>query len=115
MNKRENPSDLLLRGGTLIAKPCDKCHGVQIKYMSKIICANCGNETKLGKIDSFESDYDQQTQTDPNKLDIDLKEKIQKRINELVSNIGYDKTLSEEAQRIKIIKLYYSLMRKIDS
>jgi uncharacterized Zn finger protein (UPF0148 family) len=115
MNKRQNPSDLLLRGGTLIANPCDKCHGVQIKYMNKIICANCGNETTLGKIDSLEFDYDQQTQTESNKLDIDLKEKIQKRINELVSNIGYDKTLSEEAQRIKIIKMYYSLMRKIDS
>jgi uncharacterized Zn finger protein (UPF0148 family) len=115
MNERQNPSDLLLRGGTLIAKPCDKCQGVQIKYMNKIICANCGNEIKQGKIDSFESDYVEQPQTEQYKLDIDLKEKIQKRINELISKIGYDKTMSEEAQRIKIIKLYYSLMRKIDS
>lgn len=114
MSKIPNPSDMLLKGGTLMAKPCEKCHGVQIKYMNKITCANCGNETTLSKNNGFDSDFNQQTPGEQNKFDIDLTEIIQRRIKEVVSNIGNDKTLSEEVQRIKIIKSYYNLLRKID-
>ena len=31
----------LLRGGTLLSEPCNKCGNLQIKYKQDVICMNC--------------------------------------------------------------------------
>jgi UPF0148 protein len=39
----KNAAALLLKGGSLISEPCNKCGGVQVKFKDNISCVNCGN------------------------------------------------------------------------
>jgi UPF0148 protein len=37
----------LLRGGTLLSEPCQKCGNLQIKFKGEIICLSCQEKSKL--------------------------------------------------------------------
>ena len=35
----------MLKGGTLVSEPCEKCGGVQVRLADRVSCINCGNES----------------------------------------------------------------------
>jgi len=42
-----------------------------------------------------------------------LREKIRKRLNDLINSIGSDKNLIEEEQRLRVIDNYIKILEKI--
>jgi uncharacterized Zn finger protein (UPF0148 family) len=104
----KNGAEILLKGGTLLSEPCEKCGGIQIKKNDEIKCIICGNtispsaNTIKGIEKIVEFDYG-------NKMD----EKIGKRLQELITGIGSDKNLAEEEQRLRVIDNYIILLEKI--
>lgn len=42
----------LLRGGTLLSEPCEKCGNLQIKFKGNIICMTCKNDLEANTIET---------------------------------------------------------------
>lgn len=106
--KLKNAAEFLLRGGTLLSEPCNKCSGIQVRKDNEIKCIICGNITLPESI----------TTTEVEKIidndDVDqLREKIRKRLNDLINSIGSDKNLIEEEQRLRVIDNYIKILEKI--
>ncbi len=106
--KLKNAADFLLSGGTLLSEPCNKCSGIQIRKNNEIKCIICGN-TK-----STENNTTKEVEkvVDSNYAD-QLREKIITRLNDLLNNIGSDKNLVEEEQRLRVIDNYIRILEKI--
>ncbi len=104
----KNAAEFLLKGGTLLSEPCEKCSGIQVKKNDEIKCIICGNtvlpaDNKTKEIEKIvEFDY-------RNKM----VEIIGKRIQELIAGIGSDKNLAEEEQRLRVIYTYIIILEKV--
>lgn len=104
----KNAAEFLLKGGTLLSEPCEKCSGIQVKKNDEIKCIICGNtispaDNKTKEIEKIvESDY-------RNKM----VEKIGERLQELITGIGSDKNFAEEEQRLRVIDTYIIILEKI--
>lgn len=104
-------ADFLLKGGTLLSEPCEKCNGIQIKKNNQVTCIICGNTTSLKEAKSTEDiDKTSDRRTLP---DFSISEKIGERLVELLMNIGSDKNLDEEEQRLRVIDIYIKILEKI--
>lgn len=104
----KNAAEFLLKGGTLLSEPCEKCSGIQVKKNDEIKCIICGNtispaDNKTKEIEKIvEFDY-------RNKM----VEKIGERLQELITGIGSDKNFAEEEQRLRVIDTYIIILEKI--
>ena len=103
----KNGAEFLLKGGTLLSEPCEKCNGIQIKKNDEIKCIICGNTisplTNKKEIEKIvELDYGNK-----------MVEKIGERLRELITGIGSDKNLAEEEQRLRVIDNYFIILGKI--
>jgi UPF0148 protein len=104
-------ADFLLKGGTLLSEPCEKCNGIQIKKNNQVTCIICGNTTSLKEAKSTEDiDKTVDKRTLP---DFSISEKIGERLVELIMKIGSDKNLDEEEQRLRVIDIYIKILEKI--
>ena len=106
--KLKNAADFLLSGGTLLSEPCNKCSGIQIRKNNEIKCIICGNTT----LPENNTTNEVEKVVDSNYGD-QLREKIIKRLNDLLNNIGSDKNLVEEEQRLRVIDNYIKILEKI--
>ena len=106
--KLKNAADFLLSGGTLLSEPCNKCSGIQIRKNNEIKCIICGNTT----LPENNTTNEVEKVVDSNYAD-QLREKIRKRLNDLLNNIGSDKNLVEEEQRLRVIDNYIKILEKI--
>jgi uncharacterized Zn finger protein (UPF0148 family) len=104
-------AEFLLKGGTLLSEPCEKCNGIQVKKNNEVTCIICGNTTTLKEPKSTE-DIDKTV--DKRILsDVSTSEKIGERLVELIMSIGSDKNLDEEEQRLRVIEIYIKILEKI--
>jgi uncharacterized Zn finger protein (UPF0148 family) len=109
---RENlkhAAEFLIKGGTLLSESCEKCNGIQVKKNNEITCIICGNITVLEKTKPTK-DIDSIVQ-----VEYSMSEKIGKRLKELIIDIGSDKNLGEEEQRLRVIDNYIKILEKIES
>ena len=106
--KLKNAAEYLLRGGTLLSEPCNKCSGIQIRNNNEIKCIICGNTT----IPENNTTMEIEKIVDSDQTD-ELGEKIRKRLNDLINGIGSDKNLVEEDQRLRVIDNYIRILEKI--
>ena len=105
-------AEFLLKGGTLLSEPCEKCNGIQVKKNNEVTsCIICGNTTTLKEPKSTE-DIDK---TVGKRIlpDFSISEKIGERLVELIMSIGSDKNLDEEEQRLRVIDIYIKILEKI--
>ncbi|HEY7695832.1 MAG TPA: Sjogren's syndrome/scleroderma autoantigen 1 family protein [Nitrososphaeraceae archaeon] len=107
-NKLKNAAEFLLRGGTLLSEPCNKCNGIQVRKDNEIQCIICGNTTLPEDNTSMEVE----NIVENNNID-ELREKIRNRLNDLTNSIGSDKNLIEEEQRLRVIDYYLRILEKI--
>ncbi len=104
-------AEFLLKGGTLLSEPCEKCNGIQVKKNNEVTCIICGNTTTLKEQKSTE---DIGKTVDKRILsDLSISEKIGERLVELIMSIGSDKNLDEEEQRLRVIDIYIKILEKI--
>ncbi len=104
-------AESLLKGGTLLSEPCEKCNGIQVKKNNEVTCIICGNTTTQKEPKSTEDiDKTIDKRTLP---DFSISEKIRERLVELIMSIGSDKNLDEEEQRLRVIDIYINILEKI--
>lgn len=104
----KNAAEFLLKGGTLLSEPCEKCSGIQVKKNDEIKCIICGNTI---------SPADNKTKETEKIVEFDYRnkmvEKIGERLQELITGIGSDKNFAEEEQRLRVIDTYIIILEKI--
>ena len=107
-NKLKNAAEFLLKGGTLLSEPCNKCSGIQVRKNNEIQCIICGNIT----LPENNTPLDMKKIADNINID-ELREKIRKRLRDLTNSIGSDENLIEEDQRLRVIDNYLKILEKI--
>ena len=104
----KNAAEFLLKGGTLLSEPCEKCSGIQVKKNDEIKCIICGNT--ISSADSKTKEIEKIVEFEYRNKVID---KIGKRLQELITGIGSDKNFGEEEQRLRVIDTYITILEKI--
>jgi uncharacterized Zn finger protein (UPF0148 family) len=104
----KDAAEFLLKGGTLLSEPCEKCSGIQVRKNNETRCIICGNRNTA---DTKEPDKDLGNSDQQNHKD-SIEVKIGIRLAELVGKIGTDVNLPEEEQRLRVIYYYVKLLEK---
>jgi uncharacterized Zn finger protein (UPF0148 family) len=104
----KDAAEFLLKGGTLLSEPCEKCSGIQVRKNNETRCIICGNRNTA---DTKEPDKDLDSSDQQNHKD-SIEVKIGIRLAELVGKIGTDVNLPEEEQRLRVIYYYVKLLEK---
>ena len=95
-------SDILRRGATLLADPCPKCQGVQIKYRDKVTCINCGDLMSMSTTDSIK----------PESVRQNLRELAQEKMIGLSDLLRKESSLENQKSLLELIMLYLELYEK---
>lgn len=95
MSNIASAAELIRKGGTLLADPCEVCKGIQIKFKDGILCINCGK--KIEKIVE---------KTEP-------KEVIKRKINECISLLNGEDDINKQLDITKLIISYITILDKI--
>lgn len=107
----------LMKGGTLIGEPCNKCGGAQVKYKDKIYCINCGNEQIISNNKTTLS-----TKSLGVREDILVSKKtylksadniIEEKILFLTQEIKDEKDIEIQRQKANLIDLYLRILEQI--
>lgn len=104
----KNAAEFLLKGGTLLSEPCEKCSGIQVKKNDEIKCIICGNT--ISPADNKTKEIEKIVEFGYRNKVVD---KIGKRLQELITGIGSDKNFAEEEQRLRVIDTYIIILEKI--
>lgn len=104
----KNAAEFLLKGGTLLSEPCEKCSGIQVKKNDEIKCIICGNT--ISPADNKTKDIEKIVEFDYGNKMVEI---MRKRIQELIAGVGSDKNLAEEEQRLRVINTYIIILEKI--
>lgn len=99
--------ELLRKGGTLASESCSVCRGVQVKFLGKIICVNCGREQSIGVTETGKK------KSDNEEVLSSLKTIVLSRISELLPVLKSEKDLANQAQVVQLIKHYLEVLEKI--
>jgi len=104
----KDAAEFLLKGGTLLSEPCEKCSGVQVRKNNETRCIICGNRNtaETREPDTELNSLDQKYHKDS------IEAKIGIRLAELIGKIGTDVNLPEEEQRLRVIYYYVKLLEK---
>src|SRR4029079_15558902 len=106
----KDAAEFILKGGTLLSEPCEKCSGIQIRKNNETRCIICGNRNTA---ETKEPDTDLNNSDQKNHND-GIEAKIGNRLAELIGEIGTDVNLAEEEQRLRVIYYYVKLLEKAD-
>jgi uncharacterized Zn finger protein (UPF0148 family) len=104
----KDAAEFLLKGGTLLSEPCEKCSGIQVRKNNETRCIICGNRstTEIKEPDTDLNSSDKKNHNDS------IEAKIGIRLAELIGKIGTDVNLPEEEQRLRVIYYYVKLLEK---
>ncbi|MDW0165101.1 MAG: autoantigen p27 domain-containing protein [Nitrososphaeraceae archaeon] len=104
----KDAAESLLKGGTLLSEPCEKCSGIQVKKNNETKCIICGNKTST---EPQEPEKNLSRSDQVNYKD-SINVKIGNRLAELIGKIGTDTNLIEEEQILRVIDYYIKILEK---
>lgn len=91
----------LLKGGTLVSEPCEKCGGVQVRIADKVSCVNCGNEGAPA-----------QKETKPSSMGDSVKV-LEDKVSTLVQELKDEKDTAVQKQKAELLETYLRILEKM--
>jgi uncharacterized Zn finger protein (UPF0148 family) len=104
----KSAASLLLKGGTLVSDPCEKCGGVQVKFADKVTCINCGYEARPHE----ESAPAAEAKTQPANLE-SAAAVIEAKISSVTSELAGERDISVQKQKSELIEAYLRILEKM--
>lgn len=104
----KDAAEFLLKGGTLLSEPCEKCSGIQVRKNNETKCIICGTKTST-EMQVPEKDLRSSEQLI---YKDNISVKIGNRLAELIDKIGTDTNLIEEEKRLRVIDYYIKILEK---
>jgi uncharacterized Zn finger protein (UPF0148 family) len=116
-SKIKKAAELLVRGGSLIGQPCNKCGGVPFRFKDVITCINCGIKENTSVLSS--NTPQEESRTVHNNLESgqmsleELTEQIvRSKIMSLILEIKNENDIPIQKQKAELIEIYLVILEK---
>lgn len=106
----KSAASVLLKGGTLVSDPCEKCGGVQVRFANKVTCINCGYEAKPREASQPTAEVRHQ----PANLE-SAAAVIEAKISAVASELAGEQDTSVQKQKSELIEAYLRILEKMRS
>jgi uncharacterized Zn finger protein (UPF0148 family) len=104
----KDAAEFLLKGGTLLSEPCEKCSGIQVRKNNETKCIICGTKTSI----EMQVPVKDLSSSEQLIYKDNINVKIGNRLAELIDKIGKDTNLIEEEQILRVIDYYIKILEK---
>jgi UPF0148 protein len=96
-------AELVSRGATMLAEPCPRDGGIQVRYRGKVYCTAHDDLSSIttGNTVSYDTVVAQ------------MKEVLLARLNETVATLGTEKDLVKQEQLVSLAAKYFELLQKL--
>jgi UPF0148 protein len=111
-------AELLVRGGSLIGQPCNKCGGVQVRFKDAITCINCGIKENTSALSSNTPQEESRTTVHNNlesrqmSLEELTEQIVRAKIMSLLLEIKNEKDIPIQKQKAELIEIYLVILEK---
>ena len=94
--------ELVRRGATMLAEPCQTCGGIQVRYHGKTYCTNHEDLSQLlsAKLVSYES------------VAASMRELLLSKLNESVALLEKEGDPAKQEQLVSLMSKYFDLLQK---
>ena len=101
--KMKLAAELVSRGATMLAEPCPKDGGIQVRYRGKVYCTSHDDLSAItvAATVSYETVVAQ------------LREVLLSRLNEATAALGAEKDLGKQDQLVSLAAKYFELLQKL--
>ncbi len=96
-------AELVRKGATILAEPCQTCGGVQVKYHGKTYCTN--HEDLSAVLSAGELTLDS--------VSADLRQLLLAKLAESMSLLEKEKEGAKQDQLVSLVAKYYELLQKL--
>lgn len=100
----KSAASALLKGGTLVGEPCEKCGGVQVRLADRVSCINCGNESAPAQ--------NKEPAQKPSSLG-DSAKIVEDKITALASELKDEKDTGAQKQKAELLEAYLRILEKM--
>jgi UPF0148 protein len=96
-------AELVSRGATMLAEPCPRDGGIQVRYRGKVYCATHDDLSSITTATAVT--YEGVT--------AQMREVILARLNEVTAALGTEKDPGKQEQLVTLAARYFELLQKI--
>jgi UPF0148 protein len=96
-------AELVSKGATMLAEPCPKDGGIQVRYRGKVYCTSHDDLSSIteGSAMSYDSVVAQ------------MREVILKRLNETTAALGTEQDPAKQDKLVSLASKYFELLQKL--
>jgi UPF0148 protein len=96
-------AELVSRGATMLAEPCPRDGGIQVRYRGKVYCTAHDDLSSITTENAVSYDT----------VVAQMKEVLLTRLNETAAALGTEKDLAKQEQLVSLAAKYFELLQKL--
>jgi len=98
-------AELVSRGATMLAEPCPKDGGIQVRYRGKVYCTTHDDLSSMTMAAAISFDT----------VAAQLREVLLAKLNETTAALGSEKDAAKQEQLVSLAAKYFELLQKLPS
>lgn len=96
-------AELVSKGATMLAEPCPKDGGIQVRYRGKVYCTTHDDLSSITMATTVSLDS----------VAAQLREVLLTKLNETAATLGAEKDASKQEQLVSLAAKYFELLQKL--
>jgi len=96
-------AELVSKGATMLAEPCPKDGGIQVRYKGKVYCTTHDDLSSIATAPGVSYDT----------VVAQTREVLLARLNETVAAMAIEKDLNKQEQLVTLAQRYFELLQKL--
>ncbi len=102
-DKMKLAAELVSRGATILADPCPKDGGIQVRYRGKVYCASHDDLSLIAAATAVSYDT----------VVSQMREVLLARLSEATAALGAERDIAKQEQLVSLAAKYFELLQKI--
>lgn len=102
-DKMKLAAELVSRGATMLADPCPRCGGIQVRYHGKVYCTSHDDLSPIAKTATVSYDT----------VMAQMREVLLARLDETAAALGTEKDAAKQDQLVSLAAKYFDLLQKL--
>jgi UPF0148 protein len=96
-------AELVSKGATMLAEPCPKDGGIQVRYRGKVYCTSHDDLSSITEASAMSYDT----------VVAKMREVILTRLNETTAALGTERDLAKQDQLVSLASKYFELLQRL--
>ena len=96
-------AELVSKGATMLAEPCPRDGGVQVRYHGTVYCTTHDDISSISTA----------TAASPETVAAQLREVLLTKLSEATAALGAEKDVARQDQLVSLVAKYYELLQKL--